>query len=367
VLLHIKNLDTGTIILAVTHQIRWETVTLAIVMMILIGLSVTAGYHRLFSHKSYTAAWPVRLVMLLFGAAAFENSVLEWGTDHRQHHRYTDTERDPYNIKKGFWYAHIGWIFLQDPIPRDYSNVEDLKADPFVRFQHRFYVPVATIMGIGLPTAIAAFWGDAWGGFIIAGFLRLIVTHHTTFCINSVCHWFGKQTYKQQSARDSWVTALFTFGEGYHNFHHQFAIDYRNGIRFYDFDPTKWLIRGMAYMGLARNLKQVSKEQIIRYRIQTEESQIVKPAHQHLEQFVQPLRDRILKAAAYIDHLEKEYIALKKEKMLYLQDKWLEYRTHLQTKRQSLKQAHQELRDSLAMWGELLRTAHLTAAKIPNN
>ncbi len=346
----------GTILIGILGHFHWQTWLLALIFTIAIGLSVTAGYHRLFSHTSYKAVWPIRLLFLLLGAGAFEGSALEWCTDHRRHHRYTDSDQDPYSIKKGFWYAHMGWLFVLDTSKRDFINVDDLTADPLVRFQHRFFVPIAAIMGFLLPLAIACLWGDPWGGLIIAGVLRLVVNMQMTFCINSVCHWFGKRTYSdEQTAVDNWITALFTFGEGFHNFHHQFALDYRNGVRLYDFDPTKWLIRGLSFVGLTKDLKKVSKEQIIRYRIRSEENKIIAETKQSSESliqyannFVQPLRDSILQMAAQIHQLEKDCVALKKQKVA-------EYRVHLAAQRERLKQARQELKSSLIIWAQLVR------------
>jgi stearoyl-CoA desaturase (delta-9 desaturase) len=258
----------GTVLLLVFGWVHWPTWVLAGSMTIVTGLSVTAGYHRLFAHKSYKAHWLVRSIFLLFASAAFEGSVLEWCTDHRDHHRYTDSEKDPYNINKGFWYAHIGWLIMLDPSKRDFKNVTDLMEDPLVRFQHRFFVPLAILMGFIFPAAIAALWGNMLSGLIVAGALRIMLNHHFTFAINSVCHWFGKRVYSErQSARDHWVTALFTFGEGFHNFHHQFPIDYRNGIRAFHFDPTKWLIRALSFVRLTSNLKRVSKDRILHYKM----------------------------------------------------------------------------------------------------
>ena len=257
----------GTAILIVFDFVRWPTWVFTAVMLIICGLSVTAGYHRLAAHRSYLAIWPVRFFFVLFGAAAFEGSILEWATDHRNHHRYTDTDQDPYSIKRGFWYAHIGWLFTLDPSKRDFSNVQDLFIDPIYRFQHRFFPIIAAIMGLGLPMAIGALWGDPLGGLIISGALRITFLHQLTFFINSLCHMFGKQTYKCSSARDNWVTALLTFGEGFHNFHHQFPIDYRNGVRFFHFDPTKWLIYLLSRIGFASDLKRVEHHRMIKYRL----------------------------------------------------------------------------------------------------
>lgn len=258
----------GTILLTVFGFVHWPTWLLAFVLTVTGGLSITGGYHRLFAHKSYKAHWTIRLLFVLFGSSTFEGSVLEWCTDHRNHHRHTDTDKDPYSIKRGFWYAHIGWLFMLDTTKRDYSNVSDLKSDPILRFQFRYFALIAVTMGLILPTGLAALWGDPLGGLFVAGLLRVTLNQHFTFCINSVCHWFGKKPYSdRQSAKDHWVTALFTFGEGFHNFHHQFPIDYRNGVRFYHFDPTKWLIRTLSFVGLAHDLKSVTAEQILRYKV----------------------------------------------------------------------------------------------------
>jgi stearoyl-CoA desaturase (delta-9 desaturase) len=247
------------------------TIVLAGVMAIVSGLAITGGYHRLFSHRSYAAAGPVRFGLLLFGAASFEESALQWCCDHRAHHRHIDREGDPYNITKGFWHAHFFWMFEKRPNGSDLRPA-DLWSDPLIRLQHRFYLPVAASMGLLLPLGIASIWGDPWGGLLIAGFLRIVLNHHLTFAINSVCHTLGNQPYSDRhSARDHWLTALFTYGEGYHNFHHEFPADYRNGHRHYHWDPTKWLVDLLARLGMAGNLRRSSDEHIVRKKIAMQE------------------------------------------------------------------------------------------------
>lgn len=244
-------------------EFRWPTVAFALVWGWMSGLSITGGYHRLFSHASYQASWLLRLFYLLLGAACVQNSALTWSADHRNHHAHTDDDRDPYNIRRGFWWAHIGWVCHKGRKEPDFNLVRDLLADPLVMFQHRFYVPLAIVFGAALPTLIGMTWGDPLGGFFVAGWLRLVLLWHATFSINSVTHSIGKQTYcRRGSARDSGLVALITLGEGYHNFHHRFQIDYRNGVRWYHFDPTKWWIWSMAQVGLARGLRRVPTERI---------------------------------------------------------------------------------------------------------
>lgn len=353
----------GTVWLAVSGLTSWQIWVFGVIYMMTTGLCVTAGYHRLFSHKTYKASWPVRLFFLIFSTATFEGSVLEWSTDHRKHHLYTDTDRDPYSIKKGFWYAHIGWLLMLDTSKRDFSNVQDLMADPLVRFQHRFFVPLAILTGFVFPTLIAWLWGGPLSGFIIAGALRIAINHHLTFFINSLCHYMGKRTYSdRQSARDHWVTALFTYGEGFHNFHHQFPLDYRNGVRVYHFDPTKWLIGGLAWVGLVSDLKRVSAHRILRYRIRTEEQRLLsKSSNVHeplLAQFkdvIKPISESITHVLNKIETLEKEYSELRKLQMNCMRNRVNGYRAKIAVYQKHLKAARQELKGYLVIWTHLIK------------
>ncbi|MDE2306018.1 MAG: fatty acid desaturase [Gammaproteobacteria bacterium] len=224
------------------------------------GLAITCGYHRLFAHSTYEAHPLLRAVYLLFGAMALQNSALKWSADHRVHHRYIDDpERDPYCAKRGFWYSHIGWMLRNYPSGEsDFSTVRDLQRDPLVAWQHRHYLALALAMNVGLPMLLGWAAGDVVGMLLLAGVLRLVISHHVTFFINSLAHIWGSQPYTDgNTARDNFVLAFLTYGEGYHNFHHMFAHDYRNGVRPWQWDPSKWFIRAMQGLGLARNLKQV--------------------------------------------------------------------------------------------------------------
>jgi stearoyl-CoA desaturase (delta-9 desaturase) len=237
------------------------------------GFGITLGYHRLFSHVTFKATWPVRLATLLFGAAAFEHSALDWSSDHRVHHQQVDRDADPYNISKGFFHAHIGWLLFQPPARRIPQHVKDLQADPLVMWQSRYIHWIGTTVGFVLPTLLGYLYGlfvthtpelTALACFLIAGILRVVAVQHGTFCINSLCHMVGRQPYStKHSARDSAWIALITFGEGYHNYHHEFPYDYRNGVRSYQFDPTKWIIWTLAKVGLASNLRRVSNARIL--------------------------------------------------------------------------------------------------------
>jgi stearoyl-CoA desaturase (delta-9 desaturase) len=236
---------------------------LAFVLAIFCGMSITMGYHRLYSHRSYEASFPVKLFLLIFGAATFQNSLLKWASDHRVHHKFCDKEKDPYNINRGFFWAHMGWIMTREPskFKEQYPMSKDLLNDPLVMWQHKYYLPIAISAGILLPGLIGYFLGSTLGGFAIAGFGRIVLVHHCTFFINSLCHCVGKMTYSDShTAKDSPLMALLTFGEGYHNFHHTFQADYRNGVKWHHFDPGKWAIWLLEKVGMASKLKRVSDD-----------------------------------------------------------------------------------------------------------
>ena len=238
------------------------------------GFGITLGYHRLFSHLSFKAKWPVKLFVLLFGAASFENSALDWSADHRIHHKHVDEDEDPYDISKGFFYAHIGWLLFRLKPKPPVTNVKDLEADPLVMWQHRNVQRIAFVVGFIVPTLLGLAFGAAMGYanpwmtalacLLVVGLLRTVVVQQGTFCINSLCHMIGRRPYSTtHSARDSGAVALLTFGEGYHNYHHEFQHDYRNGVKGWQFDPTKWIIWSLSKVGLARDLRRVPDARIL--------------------------------------------------------------------------------------------------------
>jgi stearoyl-CoA desaturase (Delta-9 desaturase) len=241
-----------------------------VVLLYANGLAITGGYHRLWAHRTYDAHWSVRLVYLVFGTMALQNSVLVWASGHRAHHQHVDDDdRDPYSAGRGLWFSHIGWMLREYTSGNvDLSNVRDLERDPMLAFQHRYYVPLAVGLNLLVPLGLGWLHGDLWGVFLLAGVLRLVVSHHVTFLINSVAHAFGRQPYSDEhSARDNGWLALLTYGEGYHNFHHQFAHDYRNGVRWWHWDPSKWLIFALSWVGLTRKLRRTPAVAIQRARL----------------------------------------------------------------------------------------------------
>lgn len=230
----------------------------AALLMYISGISVTAGYHRLYSHSTYKTNKYVEAVLLFFATIATQGSALKWACDHRKHHAYVDGDQDPYSIKKGFLYAHILWMFHKaDPI--DPKVVADLYKNKLVMFQHKFYVPLMFLTNIFSFLVMGYIFNDYLSSFVFVWGVRLFVLHHFTWFINSLAHTWGSKSFSQEhSAVDNYFMSIFTFGEGYHNYHHTFANDYRNGIRWYHFDPTKWLIWTLSKFKLAYGLRRVS-------------------------------------------------------------------------------------------------------------
>jgi stearoyl-CoA desaturase (delta-9 desaturase) len=256
-----------------TTTIQLNTFVLAVIMYFWTGLGITAGYHRLWSHRAFQATWIVRFLLCLGGAAAFEGSAKWWCRNHRAHHRYTDTEKDPYNAKRGFFYSHLGWMLTKQKVKDiGFANITDLQKDPMIVWQHRFYLWISLTIGVALPVAIGSLWGDARGAYFYAVAARVFFVHHATFFVNSLAHTLGDKTFSDlHTAFDSFITAILTLGEGYHNYHHEFPSDYRNGIRVYHYDPTKWLIKGLSLFGLTYNLKCMSEEEIEKARLQMQQ------------------------------------------------------------------------------------------------
>lgn len=241
------------------------TLLLAAALYVVCGLSMTAGYHRLFSHRTYRASPPVRWTMLAFGAATFQNSAVSWAADHRAHHADTDGPDDPHAITRGVWWAHLGWLFRRRAASADVRRLGDLWSLRSIRLQHRWYPVIAIGIGLLLPLVLGWTWGDPLGGLFVAGFLRTVVMLQATFCINSLAHLVGRPRFDHRStARDSALTSVLTFGEGYHSFHHRFPFDYRGTVHWWQYDPNKWLIWSLARLRLIDTVRTASPDTIRR-------------------------------------------------------------------------------------------------------
>lgn len=337
----------------VFNGLSWSLIGLLVIYGGASNLSITAGYHRLFSHQSYKAATWLNLFYLFVGAGAFQGSALKWCTDHRRHHRFVDTEKDPYNINRGFFFAHMGWLFLKDNSEFKGQYAADLARDKWVMLQHKYYVPIAIIAGFGVPTWIGWILGSPFGGLIFGGFLRIVITQHTTFLINSYCHYFGKQTYgKSNSAKDSVIVSFFTHGEGYHNFHHHFQADYRNGIRWYDWDPTKWWIRFLSFMGATKSLRRIAPEKILAAQLEEQHRNLVAKGVSH--EWIEKFRARVIESRERWQQLKIEYrevkLSMKMSMKVASRDRVDEFKAQYQKLKWEIKRAKLEFKLARKQW-----------------
>lgn len=293
-----------------------------IVLLYLTGLSVTAGYHRYFSHRSYKTNSLMETILLFFGSMSVQGSALRWSFEHRLHHAHVDTDKDPYSIKKGFWYAHFLWL-MEKPEDIDPKIVPDLMKNPRVMFQHRHYGLCATLSNVFVFLLVGWLLNDFWGAFFLASWTRIFLLHHFTWFINSLAHTWGDKPFcQEQSAVNNYVISLLTFGEGYHNYHHVFANDYRNGIRWYHFDPTKWLIWTLSKIGLTHHLKQMAPSVIAKRMVMERKHLLLDRIHQlwyvkseELTDKVNEISERIVAQLASFNQLKEHYRKLQEERV----------------------------------------------------
>jgi len=226
-------------------------------------LGITAGAHRLWSHKSFEAAFPVRVVFMLANSASHQGSIYQWSKDHKMHHKHTDTELDPHSIQYGFWYSHVGWIFFRKTDAfREASRLiqmDDLKKDTVVMFQHKYYFLLSNLFCFILPTLYGKYMWDSYTiGYLYFGVLRWILLLHATWCVNSVAHMWGSTPYNPRiSSRQSTVTSIIAVGEGWHNYHHTYPYDYRASEFNWnnEWNPTTFLLDSLSSVGLVWNKK----------------------------------------------------------------------------------------------------------------
>ena len=258
------------------------------VLYLLGGFGITVLYHRVWSHNAATLSRPVEYFFACCACFLLQGPGMLWAKEHITHHQHTDTELDPHNINQGFWWAHIEWIFfVPDNTLRPPAR---LASNPVIHWQDKYYYAIFFTLNVVLPLAVLMpFVSQPWWGILLVTALRLTICNHIVWCINSICHWLGKRPFSHTStASDVWWFPL-SLGEQYHNYHHTFPRDYRNGIRWYNFDPTKWLIAGLAKVGLASNLFTMPEEKVAAARASTQPATEPMPAPLGISQ--QPLAE----------------------------------------------------------------------------
>jgi stearoyl-CoA desaturase (delta-9 desaturase) len=353
----------GTALYAWRYGIAWWEPLLFFTLFMGVGIGIGSGYHRHFSHRTYECHPVVEAFLLFFGALALQNSCLQWSRDHRDHHRFVDKDWDPYNINRGGWYAHILWIFYKEPKDATYKNVPDLTKNKLVMLQHRFSGLLGIGVGLGLPLAIGALFGRPIGGLLWGGFLRIVLVHHTTFFVNSLAHLYGTRPYTEEnSARDNWLLAFFTHGEGYHNFHHRFPADYRNGIRWFHWDPNKWFIGALGAVGLAHDLQATPPAIIEKARLQVAALHAGLRLSSAKEELGMAVRARLEAARQSLEEAQRLWQEAQERRRLAWDQKKREAKALLASARQAARECEERIRVARAEWQAALEM--LTAEPI---
>ncbi|KAK3849817.1 hypothetical protein Pcinc_043443 [Petrolisthes cinctipes] len=250
---------------------QWKTIGFSAVLYFMAALGITMGAHRLWSHRSYKATFPLRLVLGIFQTMAFQNSIWEWARDHRVHHKYSETDADPHNARRGFFFSHMGWLMYRkhpEVITKGRGlDLSDLEQDSVVAFQRKYYLPLVLTLCFVIPTLIPCLWWDEYftNSLMVAGFLRYTIVLHITWFVNSLAHWVGSKPYdKSIYPAQNPVVAYLALGEGWHNYHHVFPWDYRTaelgGLSNYNI--TSLAIDFCSKLGLAYDLRTVKKDLI---------------------------------------------------------------------------------------------------------
>ncbi|XP_017494213.1 PREDICTED: stearoyl-CoA desaturase 5-like, partial [Rhagoletis zephyria] len=213
-------------------RVSTTTILFTIVLMLLTSMGVQVGVHRLWSHRSFKANFGVRVFLAFCQTLSLQNDIYEWARDHRAHHKFSETDADPHNSKRGFFFSHVGWLMVKKhpEVFRRGKTVDlsDLLADPIVRFQRRFYLPLVLLIWGFLPTVIPVyFWGESlWRSFLVCLALRYAYSLNSTWLVNSWCHMYGSRPYDKGIAPVEASIRHVILGEGFHNYHHAFPWDY---------------------------------------------------------------------------------------------------------------------------------------------
>lgn len=246
----------------------WIDLGLLIGMYFATTLGITVGFHRLFVHRSFETTEWIKVTLAILGSMAIQGDLITWVGLHRKHHQHADTAQDPHSPHhhgetivgwiKGYWHAHIGWLF--DPTPADLERyVKDLLKDKALRRVSKLF-PLWIAVSLLLPALIGGIvsqtWLGFWGGLIWGGLVRILLVHHVTWSVNSACHIWGEQTYASDDmSRDNLLFGILALGEGWHNTHHAFPSSARHGLRWFQPDVSYLVIRALGAMGLAWNIK----------------------------------------------------------------------------------------------------------------
>jgi stearoyl-CoA desaturase (Delta-9 desaturase) len=257
------------------EALHWSDIAVFVICYVLTGFGVTIGFHRHLTHRAFKAKRWVRGGLAILGSAAIEGPVISWVADHRKHHAFADVEGDPHSphvdhgvglkgALRGLWHAHVGWLFIHTHRGNRERYAPDLIKDPLISWIDRTFV-LWVFVGLAVPFLLGGLIGRSWEaaltGLLWGGAVRMLVVHHVTYSINSLCHFFGRQAYDtgDESRNLAWL-APFTFGEAWHNNHHAFPTSYEHGMRRWQLDPSRYVILGMEKLGLVWDVVRISPE-----------------------------------------------------------------------------------------------------------
>ena len=257
------------------EALHWHDLAIFVVLYSATALGITVGFHRMLTHRAFTTGPGTRAVLAILGSAAIEGPVTSWVADHRKHHAFSDREGDPHSphvghgdgwrgALKGFFHAHVGWLFIHTERGSKERYAPDLLRDPVIRFVDRTFFLWA-IAGLLLPFFLGWVWGGtidaALTALLWAGVVRMFVLHHVTYSVNSLCHMFGGRPFAtKDESRNFLPVALLSFGEGWHNNHHAFPTSAKHGLRWWQLDPSAMLIAALEKVGLARDVVRIAPE-----------------------------------------------------------------------------------------------------------
>ncbi|XP_003694322.1 acyl-CoA Delta(11) desaturase [Apis florea] len=254
---------------------QFKTTLFALFLYICTGLGITAGAHRLWAHKSYKAKWPLELVLVIWNTMAFQDAAIHWARDHRVHHKYSETDADPHNATRGFFFAHIGWLLCKKhPDIKEKGkriDISDLEKNRILAFQRKYYLILMPLFCFVLPTIIPVYgWNETWSNsYFVATVLRYVFVLNMTWLVNSAAHIFGNKPYdKFINPSENKAVAIGALGEGWHNYHHVFPWDYKTAeLGNYRFNVTTAFIDMCAKLRLAYDLKSVPSD-LVKKRVE---------------------------------------------------------------------------------------------------
>jgi stearoyl-CoA desaturase (Delta-9 desaturase) len=266
------------------EALHWSDIAVFLICYLLTGFGVTIGFHRHLTHRAFKAKRWVRGTLAILGSAAIEGPVIAWVADHRKHHAFADVEGDPHSphvdhghglkgALRGLFHAHVGWLFIHTHRGNKQRYAPDLMDDPLIRWIDRTFV-LWVVVGLIVPFILGGLIGGsleaALTGLLWGGAVRMLVVHHVTYSINSLCHFFGRQAFDtgDESRNLAWLS-FFTFGEAWHNNHHAFPTSFEHGMRRWQFDPSRYVIAGLEKMGLVWDVVRISPERQARKAVQT--------------------------------------------------------------------------------------------------